>query len=64
MSYWVDDWYWQMWDNNAAPEWMPWFPPASGGVHGFYAAFVVLAIRSPSRSLHDCLAGTYLVITR
>ncbi len=65
MSYWVDDWYWQLWDNNAAPSWMPWLSTCLWwSAWLFCAASAALAVRSPTQSLHDRLAGTYLVPTR
>jgi hypothetical protein len=65
MSYWVDDWYWRMWDNNAGPSWMPWLSTCLWwGAWLLCGAYVALAVRSPTRSLHDSLVGTYLVPSR
>jgi hypothetical protein len=65
LSYWTDDWYWQLWDDGAAPPWLPWLSSSLWwGVWLLCAAYLALAVRFPTRSVHDRLAGTYLVPSR
>jgi hypothetical protein len=65
LSYWTDDWYWQLWDDGVAPPWLPWLSSSLWwSVWLLCAAYLALAVRFPTRSLHDRLAGTYLVPSR
>jgi hypothetical protein len=62
LSVWLDLRYWSAWEQGEAPGWLLALASAS-----WYAAllllavWVVLALWRPARTLHDRLAGTYLV---
>ena len=61
-SVWLNAWYWMRWTGDGSDVWMLWASSAawwaSLALLSFYAA---LAVWFPKRSLHDWLAGTYLV---
>jgi hypothetical protein len=65
LSSWLDGLYWSVWQDPAARNSWRWLEGLA--VACWWAAwlllagYVVLALRSPSRSLHDRLAGVYLV---
>jgi hypothetical protein len=65
LSFRLDSWYWSLWDTSAAPGWALWTSTVL-----FWSAwlllllYVLLALRYPTRSVHDYLAGTYLVPAR
>jgi hypothetical protein len=65
LSFRLDSWYWSLWDTSAAPGWALWTSTVL-----FWSAwlllllYALLALRYPTRSVHDYLAGTYLVPAR
>jgi hypothetical protein len=62
LSLWLESRYWSAWKPDESPRWMLALASAS-----WYAALLVLAVyiglalRRPTRTVHDRLAGTYLV---
>jgi hypothetical protein len=58
----LDCWYWQAWTPNDALAYVPWLASMTwwAGL-ALFPLYALLALRSPSQSLHDRLAGTYLV---
>jgi hypothetical protein len=61
-SAWLDFWYWSHWRPGNPNAWAFWLSWACYGVAlALLPAYAGLALRFPNRSLHDRLAGTYLV---
>ena len=62
LSIYLDEWYWSAWKGGDPPAWLLWAAWLSwwAGL-ALLPVYVVLAMWSPARSLHDRLAGTYLV---
>jgi uncharacterized RDD family membrane protein YckC len=63
LSLWLDAWYWSTWQPADANRW---WVLALATVLWWLAlvtlmAYVALALWKPTRAVHDCLAGTYLV---
>jgi hypothetical protein len=62
VSVWLDDWYWSAWQPGISYGWklalssVAWWAAVL-----LLLAYVALAVWFPTRSLHDRLAGTYLV---
>jgi hypothetical protein len=62
LSYWLEAWYWSLWGTAAAPVWALWLSTVIWWATWLLlGAYIILALRYPTRSLHDRLAGTYLV---
>jgi hypothetical protein len=62
LSLWLESHYWSMWELGAPPRWM--LPLASASWYAallLLAGYVLLALWRPARTLHDRLAGIYLV---
>jgi hypothetical protein len=59
---WLDVWYWSSWPTGSAALWIPWLSWVLWWA-GFLLLplYVALAILFPRRSVHDWLAGTYVV---
>jgi hypothetical protein len=65
LSFRLDDWYWSQWGSDPAPVWALWTAWILGWTAWLLlAAYLILALRYPTRSLHDDLAGTCLVPSR
>jgi uncharacterized RDD family membrane protein YckC len=62
ITLWLDVWYWSAWPASEPEAWVPWL---SWGLWWtgliLLPVYAMLAILYPRRSLHDWLAGTYLV---
>jgi len=57
----LDDRFWALWDGTG-PEWMAWLSSILWwSALLLVIGYVFLALRYPARSLHDWLAGTYVV---
>jgi hypothetical protein len=58
----LDCWYWLTWQPDASRVYVAWLSSVAwwAGL-GLFPLYALLALRSPERSLHDRLAGTYLV---
>jgi hypothetical protein len=62
VSYRLDAWYWAHWDPAGSLDWLAWLAACVfWGTYLLLAAYFVTAVCFPKRSLHDVLAGTYLV---
>jgi hypothetical protein len=62
LSLWLESRYWSAWELGDPPRWM--LPLASASWYAallLLAGYVLLALWRPARTLHDHLAGTYLV---
>jgi uncharacterized RDD family membrane protein YckC len=58
----LNGWYWSAAMENLSRPWMLWGAEAfRWSALGLLATYALLAIRSPEQSLHDRMAGTYLV---
>jgi tRNA A-37 threonylcarbamoyl transferase component Bud32 len=62
-SLWLDRWIWSGWSVEAPPSWwIRWLPDLLWGLAALLlAGYAALALWQPTRTLHDRLAGTYLV---
>jgi hypothetical protein len=61
-SLWLDVAYWAAWVPGDSRWWLPWLSSlACWSALALLPLYVLLAVWSPERSLHDRLAGTYLV---
>ncbi len=61
-SIWLSAWYWARWPGDGADAWMLWASSAAWWSSlALLPLYTVLAAWFPRRSLHDWLAGTYLV---
>jgi hypothetical protein len=61
-SIWLETWYWANWDIGEPYRWVFWLAQAAWwGAIGYLGLAIVLAMRSPQRTLLDRLAGTWLV---
>jgi hypothetical protein len=61
-SVWLEARYWIAWQHGATPVWELWLSSACYWLAmGLLPVYVLLALWWPTRSLHDRLAGTYLV---
>jgi hypothetical protein len=65
LSWWLDERYWSAWPDPARRQALWWLDAVSAACWWAawltLASYAALALRNPSRSLHDRLAGTYLV---
>jgi hypothetical protein len=54
--------YWSLWDVHDPYAWLLWLSDGCWWVAlGLPVAYILMALGSPGRTLHDRLAGTYLV---
>jgi hypothetical protein len=61
----LEDWYWSLWGTDAAPVWALWTASIlTWSAWLLLGAYLILALRYPTRSPLDRLAGTYLVPAR
>jgi hypothetical protein len=61
----LEDWYWSLWGTDAAPVWALWTASIlTWSAWLLLGAYLILALRYPTRSPLDRLAGTYLVPSR
>jgi hypothetical protein len=63
LSLWLDALYWSEWSPDLSHVWLAWLAWLAwwGGLALLFPGYLILALRSPERALHDRLAGTYLV---
>jgi hypothetical protein len=63
LSLWLDGIYWSKWSPDGSELWLAWLSWLTwwGGLVLLFPGYFILALRSPARSMHDRLAGTYLV---
>jgi hypothetical protein len=58
----LESWYWSTWEPADPYFWLRWLAHVAWWAgFGLLVVYVVLALRSPSRALHDRLAGTVVV---
>jgi hypothetical protein len=62
-SLWLDRWIWSAWSEEASPGWwLLWLPSLLWWSAALLVAgYAALALWQPTRTVHDRLAGTYLV---
>jgi eukaryotic-like serine/threonine-protein kinase len=61
-SIWLGAWYWSHWNDDGSNRWMLWASSVAWWASlALLPLYMALAIGFPRRSLHDWLAGTYLV---
>jgi hypothetical protein len=61
-SVWLSAWYWSGWTGDGSDDWMLWASSAAWWLSlALLPLYTALAMWFPKRSLHDWLAGTYLV---